>query len=81
MLRGTKAEGQGRGKDNGHFDAHPWYLLCVALECEEADVTEDGLEGGGGNVGPVEHPVELGAVLHGSLQRGQENLRGRQCFC
>lgn len=53
-----------------------YHLLRVILEGEKADVTEAGLEYRSGYVGPVKHPVELGAIYHVALERGQEYLRG-----
>lgn len=50
------------------------HLLGVVLEGEEADVAEEGLEDGGPDVRPVEHPLELRGVLHVALQRGEEDL-------
>ena len=51
-------------------------LVGVLLEGEEADVAEDGLEGGCRDVRPVEHALELALVDHVLLERGQEDLRG-----
>lgn len=50
-------------------------LLRVVLEGQEADVAEDRLEYGGGDVAPVEHPLELGPVDQVALQGGEEDLR------
>lgn len=66
------------------------YLLRIILEGKEADPSKYGFEGCRGNVAPVEHPVELAAVLEVALKRRQEDLRGvaedddakgnRKCF-
>jgi hypothetical protein len=45
------------------------------LECEEAHIAEERLEDGGGDVGPVEHDLEFGRVLHVTLEGRQEDLR------
>lgn len=50
-------------------------LLRIVLEREEADVAEERLEDGGPDVRPVQHPLELGRVLHVALKRRQEDLR------
>ena len=50
-------------------------LLRGALPREEADVAEQRLEGGGGDVRPVEHAHEPARVAHVPLQRRQEDLR------
>lgn len=45
------------------------YLLRVVLEGQKADPSENGLKSGGGNVAPVEHPVELAAIDEVAFER------------
>lgn len=50
-------------------------MLRVVLEGQEADPAEQGLERGRGDVAPVEHPIELGAIDEIALEGRQEDLR------
>lgn len=49
--------------------------MRVVLERQEAYVAEDGLKNGRPYVRPVQHPLELGRILHVALERRQEDLR------
>lgn len=51
-------------------------LLGFFAEGEKGHPCEPGLEGRGRDVAPVQHAVELAAVLHVPLQTRQEDLRG-----
>jgi len=51
------------------------HLLRVVLEGQETDPAEEGFERSRGDVTPVQHPVELGAIDEIALEARQEDLR------
>lgn len=51
------------------------HLLRIVLEGQKADPAEERLERSRGDVAPVQHPVELGAIDEIALEGRQEDLR------